>query len=144
MPATADDAAVITGRLGNGAPFVPTGSWAVFDGSGNGIEVYGSDGTAVIRDGVVKAAQKGDALAEMAISAKFMLDASTGGRMVAAWARLFENVAAVVDGGRPATVPAPCQPVAWGTTRALCSRRQRRGDCVCGDSSTSTPSRTST
>jgi len=103
MPATADDAAVITGRLANGAPFVLTGTWAVFHGSGNRIEVYGSEGTAVVADGTVKAGRRGEALRDVEVPAAYALDPAAGERMVPASARLFEDVAAVVDGRRPAT-----------------------------------------
>ena len=99
-PATADDMTVITGRLENGAPFVLTGTWAVFNGSGSRIEIYGSEGTAVVQGGVVSAAAKGDALAEVAIPVAYQLDHSTGERMVPPAAKLFEDVAAVVDGRR--------------------------------------------
>ena len=102
MTATADDTAVISGRLGNGAPFVLTGTWAVFNGSGNRIEVYGSDGTAVVAGGVLKAAQKGETLAEAAVPAAYALDPAAGEGMVPASVRFFEDVAAVVDGRRPA------------------------------------------
>jgi len=103
MPATADDTAVITGRLGNGAPFVLTGTWAVYNGSGNRLEVYGSEGTVVVAGGVVMAGRKGEALTETAVPTEYTLDASAGEGMVPASAFLFEDVAAVVDGRRPAS-----------------------------------------
>jgi predicted dehydrogenase len=103
MTATADDTAVISGRLGNGAPFVLTGTWAVFNGSGNRIEVYGSEGTAVVAGGVVQAARRGEALSERAMPAEYALDPSTGEGMVPASVRFFEDVGAVVDGRRQAS-----------------------------------------
>jgi predicted dehydrogenase len=102
MPATADDTAVITGRLANGAPFVLTGTWAVFNGSGNRVEIYGSEGTAVVAGGVVKAGRRGEPLRDVEVPAAYALDAGAGDRMVPASARLFADVAAVVDGRRPA------------------------------------------
>jgi len=103
QPATADDGTVITGRLDNGAPFVLTGTWAVYAGSGNRIEVYGSEGTVAVHSGVVSAAQKGEALSERTLPADYALDTSIGEGMVPASAKLFEDVAAVVDGRRAAS-----------------------------------------
>jgi predicted dehydrogenase len=103
VSATADDTAVITGRLGNGAPFVLTGTWAVFNGSGNRIEVYGSEGTAVFAGGIVQAARPGEAFTEVAVPAGYALDPSAGEGAVPASARFFGDVAAVVDGRRPSS-----------------------------------------
>jgi predicted dehydrogenase len=100
MPATADDTAVITGRLENGAPFVLTGTWAVFNGSGSRIEVYGSEATAIVHNGVVRAARHGQALADMRVPSEYTLEPSTGDRNVPPSTRLFEELAAVVDGRR--------------------------------------------
>jgi predicted dehydrogenase len=101
QPATADDTTVITGRLTNGAPFVLTGTWAVYNGSGNRIEVYGSEGTVVADNGVVSAALNGEPLTERAVPADYALPAVAGPGMVPASAVLFAEVAAVVDGRRP-------------------------------------------
>src|SRR5262249_25475349 len=99
--ATADDTAVVTGRFDNGAPFVLTGTWAVHNGSGNRLEVYGSDGSIGVSGGVVRAARKGEGFTEMPTPPEYALDESTGERMVPASARLFSDLAAVVDGRTP-------------------------------------------
>jgi predicted dehydrogenase len=95
-PADADDTALITGRFDNGAPWVLAGTWAVHNGTGSRVEVYGSEATVVVHDGVVKAARKGEALTEMAPPAGYQLPAGPG--MVAPAAQLFTDLAAVVDG----------------------------------------------
>ena len=53
--------------------------------------------------GVVRAGRKGEALAEAAVPAEYALDPSAGEGMVPASASFFEDVAAVVDGRRPAS-----------------------------------------
>ena len=99
--ATADDTAVVTGRFHNGAPLVLTGTWAAHNGTGNRLEAYGSEGTIVVSDGVIRGARKGETLAAMPIPAEYELDLSTGERMVPASTRLFADLAAVVDGRTP-------------------------------------------
>jgi len=101
--ATADDTVAITGRLDNGAPFVLAGTWAVPNGGGTRLEIHGSEGALVLSGTTVLGAKKGEALAEVAPPAEYGLDASLGPGMVPAAARLFEDVAAVVDGRRPAS-----------------------------------------
>ena len=98
--ATADDTAVVTGRLTGGAPFVLTGTWSVFNGSGNRLEIYGSEGTAVLEEGTLKAAKRGENFEKVVIPAAYTLDTAAGPRLIPASSRLFEDVAAVVDGRR--------------------------------------------
>jgi predicted dehydrogenase len=98
--ATADDVAVVAGRLDNGAPFVLTGTWAVRHGSGNQLEIHGSEGSAVVAGNVLKTARWGEDLAEAELPPQYALDVAAGERMVPASARLFEDLAAVVDGRR--------------------------------------------
>lgn len=132
MPATADDTAVITGRLDNGAPFVLTGTWAVFNGSGNRIEMYGSEGTAVVAGGVVRAGRKGEALTEVPVPEEYALDTSAGEGMVPASARLFEDVAAVVDGRRPASEALYASVADAVRTQAVIDTVLRDGERVIG------------
>jgi predicted dehydrogenase len=98
--ATADDVAVVTGRLDNDAAFVLTGTWAVHHGSGNQLEIHGSEGSAVVAGNSLRAARRGDDLADVEVPAEYALDLAAGERMVPASARLFQDVAAVVDGRR--------------------------------------------
>ncbi len=95
---TADDTAVVTGRFSNGAPFVLTGSWALHNGSGNRLEAYGSDGSIVVSGGVITAGRRGEGFMEIPTPSAYTLDELTGERMVPASARLFADLAAVVDG----------------------------------------------
>jgi len=98
--ADADDTAVVTGRLENGAPFVLAGTWAVHNGSGSRLEIYGSEGTIVVHNGAITAAKRNEPLEPISPPAEYAPTAA-GPAATPIAALLFADLAAVVDGRRP-------------------------------------------
>jgi predicted dehydrogenase len=97
--ADAEDAVVIHASFGNGAPLRLAGTWSVYNGTGERLEVYGSDGTLVLeRSGrILGAAAKSPALTELPVPERFRLP-ETGPGPIALYSCLANDVAAVILG----------------------------------------------